>query len=326
VLIRLLICLGALSACSRPIAQARTSKIEPPSVREVDARERIENKRCSGSWAYLPLVLGLGQYCHRKDGEAAVMAIAGAVELTTGVLVGRRSEAGFDHPGSTLPLVAFQDTWVIGVADMLVDRDLARRELYAPTDTLPDMVAAPFNIEVMKDPKVWVGLAVALAVGIGASLALEGDVPEVEAGEDVNVFGRQMPPSLGYPAASLAYGALFSHVATAEELLFRGVIQSELARRHGETLGWIEGSLIFGAIHAPNAWTLPEEQRRDYLVYGLPVITAIGGYLGYLYKDSGYSLAPPAAVHFWYDFLLSATFFIIEPQDSPLSANLSLTF
>jgi hypothetical protein len=268
----------------------------------------------------------LGQYCHRKDGEAAVLGIAGAAELTTGVLVGTRSEDGFEHPGSTLPLVAFQDAWVIGVADMLIDRDLARGEVYAPTDSLADVVAAPFNLEVMKDPKVWAGLAVALAVGIGASWALEDDVPDVELGRDVNLFGRQVSPSVGYPSAALAYGALFSHVATAEELLFRGVIQSELARRHGENLGWVEASLIFGAIHAPNAWTLPEDQRRDYLLYGLPVITAIGGYLGYLYKDSGYSLAPPAAVHFWYDFLLSATFFTIDPQDSPLSANLRATF
>jgi membrane protease YdiL (CAAX protease family) len=295
-------------------------------VRELDAQQRLKNRRCSGSWSYLPLVLGLGQYCHRKDQEAAVLALAGAAELATGIVVGTSTDLGFEHPGSTLPLLAFQDAWVSGVADVMIDRDLARAELYAPTDTLGDLVLAPFNVQVMKRTKVWAGLALALAVGIGASLALEDDLPKVDLGSDVNLFGRQVSPGLGYPAGSLAFTGLFSHVAPAEELLFRGVVQSEIARRHGETLGWMEGTLIFGAIHAPNAWSLPEEERRNYLIYGLPVITAIGGYLGYLYKDSGYSLAPPAAVHFWYDFLLSATFFIIEPQSSPLSANLSLTF
>lgn len=292
----------------------------------MDAGERLENKRCSGSWAYLPIVLGLGQYCHKKDQEAALLAIAGAVELTTGVLVGRHSEAGFEHPGSTLSLVAFQDTYVAGVADMHIDRSLAARRLYAPTDTISDLLLAPFNMEVMKRPKVWAGIAVALAIGIGASLALEDDIPDVDLDRDVNLGGHQVAPSVGYPIGSLAYTGLFSHVAPAEELFFRGVVQSGLARRHGETLGLVESSLIFGAIHAPNAWALPKEQRRDYLVYGLPVITAIGSYLGYLYKDSGYSLAPPTAVHFWYDFLLSTTFFIIDPQDSPLSASVRLSF
>lgn len=215
---------------------------------------------------------------------------------------------------------------MVGISDVLIDRDLARGELYTPTDTLGDLLAAPFNIEVMKQAKVWVGLAVALAVGVGASVALTEDRPDVDLGQDPNVFGRKLSPELGYPAGGLAFAGLFSHVAPAEELLFRGVVQSELARRYGENLGWAGGSLLFGAIHAPNAWTLPEEDRRDYLIYGLPVITAIGGYLGYLYKDSGYSLAPPAAVHFWYDFLLSSTFFIIDPDNSALSAKLRLTF
>ncbi len=255
-----------------------------------------------------------------------MLAVAGAAELGTGVLVGTHHEDGFDHPGSTLPLLAFQDTWLIGIADMWIDRRLARSTLYAPTDTLADLVLAPFNYQVMKDPKVWGGLVVALAIGIGATMALEDDLPSVDLERDVDLFGKQVRPELGYPAGAAAFTGLFSHVAPAEELFFRGVLQSELARRHGETWGWLEGSLLFGASHAPNAWQLPEEQRRDYLVYGLPIITSIGAYLGYLYKESGYSLAPPTAVHFWYDFLLSATFFTIDPQNSPLSAKLGLTF
>jgi membrane protease YdiL (CAAX protease family) len=273
----------------------------------------------------MPLVLGLGQYCHHKDGEAAVLAIAGAAELGTGLLVGRRSDAGFEHPGSILPLIAFQDTWVAGVADMYIDRDLADHQLYAPTDTISELALAPFNWRVMKRPKVWAGLAAALAIGVGATLALEGSLPE-STSDKVNLFGREVSPGVGYPAGAAAFAGLFTHVAPAEELLFRGVIQSEFSRRHGETLGWIEGSLVFGAIHAPNALAFEGEERRDYLVYGLPVITAIGSYLGYLYKDSGYSLAPPTAVHFWYDFLLSGTFFLLDPENSPLSASVGLRF
>lgn len=322
---RLLLALTTLAACSRPVAVGRTTTAEPPSPRELDARERIANRRCSGSWAYLPLVLGLGQICHNKDGEGGALAVIGSAELATGILVARHSESGLAHPGSTLPLVGYQDAWLIGVSDMLIDRDLGKGLLYAPTDTLADLVAAPFNMEVMKQPKVWGGLIAALAIGVGASLALTDSEP-VSDRSRVNLFGEQVAPAVGYPAGLMAFGGLFSHVAPAEELFFRGFVQSELARNYGEMAGWAGGSLIFGAAHAPNALALPAEQRRDYLVYGLPVITTLGSYMGYLYMDAGYSLAAPTALHFWYDFLLSATFFAIDPQNSLVSASVDLKF
>jgi hypothetical protein len=31
-------------------------------------------------------------------------------------------------------------------------------------------------------------------------------------------------------------------------------------------------------------------------------------------------------VHFWYDLLLSATFFAVDPQSSPLSAKVTVPF
>ncbi len=322
---RALLCLGLVGACSRPIARARTSVIEPPSVHELDARDRPAKKRCSGSLAYIPLVMGLGQYCHRKDAHAAALALAGVADLATGIAVGTQSEAGFENPGAGFALVAYQDLWVAGVADMLIDRDLSRGLLYAPTDSLGDLLAAPFNWEVMKQPKVWGGILGAVAIGIGVTLALS-DIPDASPGDDANLFGKNVSPALGYPGAMLAFGGLFSHVAPAEELLFRGVVQSGLARSQGENIGWLGGSLIFGAIHAPNALALPADEQRDYITYAVPVITVVGSYLGYLYKSSEYSLAAPTAMHFWYNTLLSATAFALDPQNSPVSANVGIRF
>ena len=325
VLARFLVCLCALGACSRPIARARTSAIEPPSVHEIDAQDRLAKKRCSGSLAYIPLVMGLGQYCHRKDAHAAALALAGFADLATGIAVGTQSDDGFANPAAAFALVAYQDVWVAGIADMLIDRDLARGRLYAPTDNLGDLLAAPFNWEVMKQPKVWGAILGAVAIGVGVTVALDG-VPDASPTDDANLFGKNVSPALGYPGAMMAFGGLFSHVAPAEELMFRGVVQSGLARNYGENVGWVGGSLIFGAIHAPNALALESDERRDYLTYALPVITVVGSYLGYLYKDSEYSLAAPTAMHFWYNTLLSATAFALDPQNSPVSANVGLRF
>jgi membrane protease YdiL (CAAX protease family) len=271
-------------------------------------------------------VVGIGQHCHGKEGAAAALSLAGAAELGTAIYVGTHVDGGFEHPGAALPLAAWQDTWLLGVGDMLRDRQLARYALYTPTDSFEDLLAAPFNLEVMKRPKVWAGLLVALGVGIGASALLEGGFPKGDPGGDVNFFGKQVSPAVGIPGGLGVAGVLFSHVAPAEELLFRGVVQSEIARQSGETTGWLAGSLVFGAAHAPNAFLVEGEDRKRYLVYGLPVITAVGTYLGYLYRDSGYSLAPSTAVHFWYDFLLTSTFFIMDPQSSPISAQVGFRF
>lgn len=322
---RLLICLSLLAGCSRPIARARTSTLEPASVHELDARDRLAKKRCSGGLAYVPLVMGLGQYCHRKDAHAAALALAGVADLATGIAVGTQTEDGFANPAAGFALVAYQDLWLAGVADMMIDRDLSKGLLYAPTDSLGDLLAAPFNLEVMKQPKVWGGILGAFAIGIGVTLALDG-VPDASPTDDANLFGKNVSPVLGYPGAMAAFGGLFSHVAPAEELFFRGVVQSELARSHGEGWGWLGGSLIFGAIHAPNALALPEEDQRDYVTYAVPVITVVGSYLGYLYKSSEYSLAAPTAMHFWYNTLLSATAFALDPQNSPVSANIGMRF
>lgn len=273
----------------------------------------------------MPLVLGLGQICHNKDVEGGALAAIGAGELATGILLAQYSDEGLEHPGSVLALAGFQDAWLIGLSDMLIDRDLSKGLLYAPTDTVSDLVLAPFNIEVMKQPKVWAGLIGVLALGVGVSLALEGGIPETDRSR-VNLFGEQVSPGLGYPLGLGAFGGLFSHVAPAEEMFFRGVVQSELARNYGETTGFLGGSLIFGAVHAPNALALKGENRREYLIYGLPTITALGSYMGYLYMDSQYSLAPSTALHFWYDFLLSATFFAMDPQNSLVSASIDLKF
>jgi membrane protease YdiL (CAAX protease family) len=313
----------AAAACSRPVQTARTTFIQPPTEAEIEAAWRLDDRSCSPNLGWL--FPGLAQLCLGKKTEGAVMASLAAAEIGTAVAVGVNTDYDGDgdgqsdplsHPGVVLPLTALQDLWVYGLADAWITGSLARRERFAPPDSAADLVAAPFNLEVMKRPAVWAGLAAALAVGIGVSFAIDGDDQSDSVGDDPNLFGETVDASVGYPLGGLAAGTLFTHVAVAEEVLFRGYIQSSSARAFGETPGWVAASLLFGLIHVPNMYGLPEEDRDEYLLYGIPVITAAGFYLGWVYKDSDYSLAPSTAIHFWYDFLLTATFFVADPQHS----------
>jgi membrane protease YdiL (CAAX protease family) len=319
----------AVAGCFRPTPRARTTAIEPPSPAEIEAADRIASRSCSELWSFA--FPGLGQLCTGERGVGAGMVALGAAEIGAAVYAATAVEVApgekvLEHPAVGLPLVGFQDLYVYSVADMLILRDRATRQLYAPPDSTVDLLAAPFNLEVMKRPEVWGGLAAILAVGIGVSLALEGEVDTSNVGEDPNILGQRFRPEAGYPLGFGILGGLFTHVGIAEEALFRGYLQSALARKYGETGGLIAGSLIFGIVHAPNALAFEGDDRRNYLLYAVPTITALGTYLSWVYKEAGYNLAPSTAMHFWYDFLLSATFFVLDPTDSPLSASVSIPF
>jgi membrane protease YdiL (CAAX protease family) len=245
-------------------------------------------------------------------------------EASTAIAVYTQTRDG-DHPGVAVPLIALQDLWAFGLVDAEIQRGLARRARFVPRDSLTDMVAAPWNWEVMKQPAVWAGTLGLLVAGIGVSWWL--DDPETSrAGEDPDLFGRTVDRRIGYPTGFAIGSGLFTHVAIAEEVGFRGLLQSSLARGLGEDGGWVLASLIFGAVHAPNALLLPEGERRDYLIYGLPVITVAGGYFGWLYRRTGYGLASPVAAHFWYNLALTMTFFVADPENSPLSAGVTIPF
>jgi hypothetical protein len=314
------------TACSRPVVTARLHRAEPRSTEEMEARIAVDHRACSPGLGLL--FPGLAQLCLRRTGTGAVMASLAAAEIGTAIAAGVET-GDVDHPAVALPLVAVQDLWVYGVVDALITRQVADGELYAPRDTPADLVAAPLNLQVMKRPAVWAGLAVALAAGIGVSFAIVDDDEDFDpdrAGDDPNLFGERVDAAYGYPLGFAAGAGLFSHVAIAEEALFRGYVQSSMARARGETLGWVGASLLFGAAHIPNAFLLAEEDRAEYLLYGLPVITAAGFYMGWLYRESDYSLAPSTAVHFWYDLLLTSTFFVLDPESSLFSARLSFPF
>ncbi len=317
-----------VAACGPTVKTARLHDTEPVSPREADARERVSHRRCNPSWGLA--MLGLGQICYRKEAEGAVLASLTAVEVTAAVQASRRitvapGDSKLEHPAVLLPLVALQDLWVYGLADTSIDRSLAAHKLYAPQDSLFELAVAPFNWEVVKRTDVWAGTLGMLALGIGVSVLVDEDLVN-NFGDDANLFGESFSPETGYPLAGATFAGLFTHVAIAEETMFRGMLQSNLARRSGETKGWLYGSLIFGGAHAFNALALEGDERRDYLLYGLPFITTVGSFLGLSYRWNDYSLAPPVAIHFWYDFLLSATFFAMDPENSTLAAKVAIPF
>ena len=51
--------------------------------------------------------------------------------------------------------------------------------------------------------------------------------------------------------------------------------------------------------------------------YAIPLITVLGAGIGLAYNRTGHKLETSVAMHFWYDFLLSAAAFAADPQHQP---------
>ena len=92
-------------------------------------------------------------------------------------------------------------------------------------------------------------------------------------------------------------------VGVGEESLCRGYLQSVFSELFTPWGGIAASSLIFGALHIPNAWGLEPEERRGYYTFSVPFITLLGVFDGWLtYKN--HSLKESVALHTWYDFIL----------------------
>jgi membrane protease YdiL (CAAX protease family) len=300
--------------------QARVAPDSPPSDRELDSAQRVATCPARAS-LFLPGVL---QMCRGRTTEGAVLATLGIVELGAGV-----TGAVTKNPGSSaagVPFLALGDLMTLSVMDLALESQRALRLAYVPQESLGELASAPFSPEVLSRPSVWAGIAGSLAAGILVSAIVDGGIDTHNFGKRPVIFGRERSSALGYPLAGAIGVGLFEHVALAEEMAFRGVLQSTWARSYGETRGWLYSSAGFGLIHASNILFIDRGQRLTYLAVGVPFITLLGSYLGLAYRWNGYSLAPSVAIHFWYDLLLEAAAFVADPKNSPLAVAWGMPF
>jgi len=292
--------------------QARLTPDAPSSEREIESAERAASCHARA----ILLLPGLLQTCRGRTGEGAVLTALSVAELGAGVTGAAVHGIGTSAAG--VPFLALGDLWTMSVMDAALENQRAQRLLYVPRESLTELAQAPFSGEVLSRPAVWAGIVGSLAAGLAVTALTDG-IETGNSGKRPVIFGREVNSAVGYPLAGAIGVGLFEHVALAEEMAFRGVLQSSLARSYGETPGWLYASLGFGLVHASNIAFLDRNQRLTYVAVGVPFITLLGSYLGLAYRGSGYSLAPSVAIHFWYDLLLEAVSFVGDPKNSPLA-------
>jgi hypothetical protein len=285
---------------------------------------------------------GCGYFYLGRPARALAYLGGAAALLATGFAVYDKSPidpaTGNKTEGRADPFfLAAQNLWFYGIYASYRDARLARGDEGArypvAREELGDLLLAPFNPHVLKRPWVWAGIPVALGAAVGFTYI----VSRVEGTSftssrtifdpgGVQFFGRQYSAGTGFALGSAYNLGLFLPVGAGEEALFRGVIQAGLSETSlGLWGGWAVGSAIFGGAHVLNFVGTGQGGFKTAAV-AVPYLMVTGSYLGLVYIRTGFSLRAGAAIHFWYDFLLSTIDFIADPDHQPFVARFAIPF
>jgi membrane protease YdiL (CAAX protease family) len=269
------------------------------------------------AWSLIP---GAGHVYLGDTGTGLAYAGLTAAFLAGAVEVDRRNDDLGRDDEVNVPLLLADKVWEYSIfttarSALAADGVDLRARRFDDTPTR-ELLAAPFGRQALR-PEVW-GAAL-LGVAVGAVAANHRDGGRLVDVERVRMLGANYDRDdatwlYGGSAFGVSLGA-----ATAEEGIFRGLIQPLVQAEGGEEKGrWVVAG-AFGAAHLVGL-------DGDWNVGGALFATAAGGYLGWLYDRDGARLAGPVAAHFWYDFALLATIWALEPDETPFGFGVEFGF
>lgn len=284
---------------------------EPPPPRSV-ARQMTPPLL----WSLLP---GGGHMYLGDVGTGVTYAALTTAFLATGAEVQRRNDEMNRDDELNVPLVVGEKIWEYSIfstfrsAATRAGLDL-RAEGFDDTPTA-SLMLAPFDPDQFLRPTVF---GAALLGAVGAALAAEdregGRLNDVTRAHMLgSEFDRDDATAL-YAASALTVSM---GAGMAEEALFRGILQTVLQDRWGRSAGLWAASGTFGLAHFSD---------DSDAVGAVLFTTAAGAYFGWMYNRDGNRLAAPVAAHFWYDFMLFATSWALDPDDTPFGFDVKFEF
>jgi len=270
-------------------------------------------------WSLIP---GAGHLYLGDTGTGLTYMSLTAAFVAGGLEVERRNDdLGPDaHEDEVnVPLLVGQKVWEYSIfttarSALAADGVDLRERRFDDTPT-SQLLTAPFGRQALRLPVIAAGL---LGAGLAAAGAhhREGGLDDVRRARMLgNTYERDDATRLYMAsAAAISLGA-----ATAEEGIFRGLLQPYVQEDAGELKGrWLVAG-AFGAAHLVGV-------DGGLNVGGALFATAAGGYLGWLYDHDGARLAGPIAAHFWYDFMLMATSWAMDPEENALGIDVEFAF
>ena len=303
------ICLASVAFCDEPVEEdVHQTRVETPAISTSDeniikpiavpekpvigAPELLEKKHKS------PFVTVSLSYLFPGLGHVYLNEYLKAGSLGGGFGLGAGLSSSDKENPNIQSTIALQNTWFYGVysayRDVRVYNNNTGYRYKMPIEGFTDLARAPFRFSIVKKPEVWGGMLGFLTLATGITYA---NLPKDDA-------AKAKPESQAASKDLNSINPLFAFpVGLGEEVFFRGYLQPMFAEFTNPTGGIILSSLLFGAMHIPNAQLMPESDRMHYYSVSIPYITALGAYMGWISQRNN-SLQESIALHTWYDFTL----------------------
>ena len=305
-------------AADEPAAAEPAAAAAPEAIPEPFPISR--HTRTAVLWSLLP---GAGHIYLGDITTGVTYAGLTAAFLAGGVEVQRRNEdLGRDDDEVNVPMLLADKVWeysLFTTAREALRSDGVDLRRYGIDDTpTSELLTAPFSSQVLRAP-VWGAALLGVALGMIATEDLDDGDGRLSDVQRVRMLGGsydQDDANRMYTASALGISL---GAATAEEGLFRGLLQPYLQGLWGERTGLWAAAGTFGAAHLVGL-------DGGFNPAGVAAATAGGAYLGWLYDHDGRRLAAPVAAHFWYDFALLMTLWVRDPDNTPLGFDVEFRF
>jgi len=331
--------LAALVPCAPALAQV--AEDDSPGVAAVEVARATKGDRAEPRapraprrkspalalvWSLLP---GGGQFYLGQTGAGIGYAVGTIGFSAAGAALDHRNKKIEDEHCGRLcdkrtdefntPSVVGEKIWTYAVFSAWRDAHAMNgddlRALHIDDTPTYQLVTAPFQLAQLTNP--WVLGALLVGGGAAAISGAHADKRQRDVSR-VGMWGDDWNKNDGTAIYGVSSLSISLGAGVAEEAVFRGLLQPVLEDAWGTGPGLLATSGFFGAAHLVG---------QNGLQPGAVLSAAAGGlYFGYLYDHDDHRLAAPIAAHFWYDFMIFAVGFIVDPDNNPLGVRVKFNF
>jgi hypothetical protein len=182
------------------------------------------------------------------------------------------------------------------------------------------LITAPFKSKNIFKPITGIFIALAATELYLESRNAEFSYRKVD---KFRVINRYVDKNRAIPYYSLASMGMSWEAGVGEEYLFRNFILPVYDYRFGQKKGLLMSSALFGGMHAFNYLFVDKPNPRD-IISQVAFTSIMGWALGKSVQNNNYHIGPAIAAHTWYDFVLMAGSFIINPKDNVFGIDVKL--
>jgi len=269
-------------------------------------------------WSLLP---GGGEFYLGNTGAGVSYAALTATFLVAGAEVQRRNDELGIKDEVNVPELIGEKVWEYSIfstyRDAMAAQGVDLRAAHLDDTPTSTLLTAPFNPDyAFRWPVI---AAAVLGAADGAITSRDHQLRGIRDVDTAHMFGSTFNRDQASALYAVSDFGVSLGAAAAEEGLFRGILQTELQGRWGQTGGLWAAAGTFGAAHivAPDGSFNPG---------GVLFASAAGAGLGWLYNHDDNRLGTPIAAHFWYDFMVFAASWVVQPDNNGFGFKVDFRF